>query len=422
VKIAHVIHAFPPESRAGSENYAEALALEQQRRHAVVVFHRVADPSRPEYELRRGRCGRLEVARLNRTFRDLRDFRGTYRSDAVARAFGGFLDQVRPDVVHFHHTTCLSTSCVHEAKRRGIPVVYTLHDFWLLCPRGQLLRRDLSPCASNTRADCVRCMAPQLPAREGAALEEIRLRAEHVLETCSLVDRFVAPTRFLAERYLRFGVPRERLVVSDYGFDLERWRVPRPRAPASRLRAAYLGTWIPSKGVHLLIEAFRGLDPVRASLDVHGYAVPYEGFEDYEGWLRRLAAGAPHIRLRGRYEPEQVPDLLAEADLLVVPSLWYENSPLTVHEAFLAGIPAVVADHGGMRELVEGGGGVGFRPGEVASLRQVLQALADDPSRLERLRASIPPVKGIAENALELERLYLECGASGAEAQPGAPR
>jgi glycosyltransferase involved in cell wall biosynthesis len=445
VRIAHVIHAFPPSSRAGSENYAEALAREQLRRHEVAVFHRVADPARPEYEVSEGRAGDIPVVRVNRTFRDMTSFRDTYRSDAVAAAFGAFLDRFRPDAVHFHHTTCLSTTCVHEAKRRGIRVVYTLHDFWLLCPRGQLVRRDLSLCERHTDADCVRCMAWQLRvrggharvrallarasrlarlrlprelyrrfasrpfAREAEALTEIRERTAHVLETCALVDRFVAPSRFLAERYVEFGVPERSIAVADYGVDLSRWRrpVPAPRRPEDPLRVAYLGTWIPSKGVHVLLEAFRGLDPARAVLDVHGYAVPYEGFDDYEARLQRLAAGAPHVRLRGRYAPDDVPGLLARADVLVVPSIWYENSPLTIHEAFLAGVPVVASDRGGMRELVEHEkSGLTFRLGSAAALRAALERLAGEPGLLDRLRRGIPGVKAIGENAREIEALY----------------
>jgi glycosyltransferase involved in cell wall biosynthesis len=447
VRIAHVIHAFPPFSRAGSENYVEALARAQVGRHEVVVFHRTADGTRPEYEVTEGAYDGIAVVRVNRTFRDLDGFEGTYASEPVAAAFGAFLDREKPELVHFHHTTCLSTTCVGEAARRGIAVIYTLHDFWLLCPRGQLLRRDLSLCTRHQDTDCVRCMAYELPiegghervreldrraarlarlplprelyrrlasrpfAREGAALSRIRERTAHVLEACAAVDRFVSPSQFLKERYVAFGVPGDKITVSDYGFDRARWcdRVRKPRAPGAPLRVAYLGTWIPSKGVHVLLEAFRGIDPGRAMLDVHGYAAPYAGFDDYEGHLKALAGGCPQIRLRGPYEPDDVPAILAPVDLLVVPSIWYENSPLTIHEAFLAGVPVLVSGHGGMAELVEDGvNGLTFRPSDPRSLRARLEALLDDPRRLEQLRAARPAVKDIEANARELEEIYRE--------------
>jgi len=446
LKIAHVIHAFPPDSWAGSENYAAALAREQQRGgDEVVVFHRVSDPQRAEYETSSGEAAGVPVVRLNRTFADATGFRHTYRNDRVAERFGAFLERERPELVHFHHVTCLSTSCVHEARRRRIPVVYTLHDFWLLCPRGQLLRRDLSLCDRHTRADCVRCMAYQVQirgghaqarqllaraerltglrvprglarrlasrpfAREDAALEEIAAREQEVREMCAEVSHFIAPSRFLAQRYIEFGIPAERISVSDYGFDVEALRAAARSAPdpASPLRVAYIGTWIPSKGVHVLIEAFREIDARDATLEIHGYAVPYDGFDDYEGHLRRLAGGAASIRFRGAYEPRQTKALLEEADVVVVPSIWYENSPLTIHEAFLAGVPVIASRQGGMQELVEHGrSGLTFRPGDAQSLREALERLIRDRGLLAQLRSGIPPVKPIERDAAEIRSIY----------------
>jgi glycosyltransferase involved in cell wall biosynthesis len=449
LRIVHALHAFPPFSRAGSENYVEALAQAQRQRHEVIVFHRVSDPAQPEYAVREDEYRGIPVVRVNRTFRDLASFRDTYRSDAVAAAFGAFLDRARPDVVHFHHVTCLSTTCVGEARRRGVGVVFTLHDFWLLCPRGQRLRRDLSLCERHDEADCVRCMAHQLPIRGGhprllaldwraawiarwplpgglrrrlavrpfaseeAARAAIAARTDHVRAICAEVDRFVSPSRFLRDRFVAWGLPAERIAVIDNGF-VHAPRVARSTADAPadrRLRAVYLGTWIPSKGVHLLVEAFRRLPPDRAVLDVHGYAAPYDGFPDYEQHLRRLAGGAAHVRFHGAYGPEDVSRILATADVLVVPSLWWENSPLTIHEAFLAGVPVVAAGHGGMAEFVQDGlNGLTFQPGNAVSLRGVLRRLVDDRTLLQRLAHGPMQVSEMGAHAQELEALYAEIG------------
>jgi glycosyltransferase involved in cell wall biosynthesis len=452
VKIVQVIHAFPPYSRAGSENYLEALAIELKRRHELTVFHRIADPELSEYEITEGYSGGIPVVKLNRCFSDLDDFSGTYRSEAASAAFAAFLDREAPDVVHFHHLTCLSTTSVSEAKQRGIPVVCTLHDFWILCPRSQLVRRDQSLCERHTSTDCVNCMAGQLRIRggyararslwkrsqkltrlrlpmprrllgklaarpfsnESDALEQIRAREAHMLEICSEVDRFISPSRFLRDLFVDFGLPESKIVVSDNGFDLSHWSNPpqRVRKAGDRLRVAYIGTWIPTKGVHILVEAFRALDPKQAVLDIHGYAVPYEGVDDYDEELRSLAGGATHIRFGKAYRPEELPMLLAEADVLVIPSTWYENSPLTVHEAFLAGLPVVAAGHGGMAEfVVHEQNGLHFEPGNAVSLRAALQRLIDDEALLARLAPSASRVKSIEENARELENCYRELGA-----------
>jgi glycosyltransferase involved in cell wall biosynthesis len=161
--------------------------------------------------------------------------------------------------------------------------------------------------------------------------------------------------------------------------------------------------------VHVLVEAVRELDPEAVVLDLHGYAPPYDGFEDYAGHLRRLAGGAKHVRFHGAYAPEDVPTLLAQVDVLVVPSIWYENSPLTLHEARLAGVPVVASAHGGLLELVEHEvDGLLFQPGSPAALRSALERLAGDRALLERLRSSSRDVEDIRDHARGLERVYAE--------------
>jgi glycosyltransferase involved in cell wall biosynthesis len=446
VKIAHVIHTFPPYSRAGSENYVDVLVNEQLRNHRVVVFHRIADPDKPEYEVGSGSHGAIPVATINRTFCDMTSFRDTYQSESIERAFTTFLKNERPDVVHFHHVTCLSTTCVQAARELGIPVVFTLHDFWLLCPRGQLVRRDQSLCESHTDRDCVCCMAAQLrikgghartrklwkrieklaPLRlpkvmyqslasrpfkdEDEALEQIRHRTQDVHSMFEHVNRFISPSRFLGDRFVDFGIDPSKIDILEYGYDLRRANSDaRPtRSPGDGpVRVAYLGTWIPTKGVHVLIEAFAGIEPSQAILDVYGYAPGYEGHEDYESRLRSLAGDATNIRFRGAYTPNHVPEMLAEAEVLVTPSIWYENSPLTIHEAFMAGTVVVTSDHGGLRELVNHEvNGLTFQPGSAALLRAALLRLALDRQLLARLAAQRTPVMSIEEHAAALDRVY----------------
>jgi glycosyltransferase involved in cell wall biosynthesis len=159
------------------------------------------------------------------------------------------------------------------------------------------------------------------------------------------------------------------------------------------------------------VEAVREIDPGAAVLDVHGYAPPYDGFEDYAGHLRRLAGGAQHVRFHGAYAPEDVPAILAQADVLVVPSTWYENSPLTLHEARIAGVPVVASAHGGLLELVEHEvDGLVFQPGSAAALRAALERLAGNRALLERLRASSRGVEDIRDHARGLEALYAKEG------------
>ena len=162
MRIVQVMHGFPPYNMAGSEVYTYNLSKELSKTDEVFVFHRIADPEREEYEVSSGTYDGLNICRINNTFKYCDSFEKTYRNNLIAEKFGSFLDEVNPDIAHFGHVTDLSTSLIKEAKKRNIPVIFTLHDFWLFCQLGQLLKRDLSLCDGPEDSECARCLAPQL--------------------------------------------------------------------------------------------------------------------------------------------------------------------------------------------------------------------------------------------------------------------
>lgn len=447
LRIVQAIHTFPPVSQAGSEIYTFNLAKELARQHHVTVFYRIADQNREEYELQRGVHDGVDVCTVNNTFRNFRTFEDTYRNEAIAKRFGELLDEIKPDIVHFQHLTCLSTTCVQQAKQRNIPVVYTLHDYWLICPRGQFVRRDLSLSEKPENVRCVQCMAYQLDIEGGAAkvaeysgklspnlsasqslsemvrrklsqssahtffagqtkaIGQIQERTRHIKEMCSLVDLFIAPSRFLMEKYKDFGIPEEKAIYSDYGFD-DSLFANFTNTPSEKIRFGYIGTLIPTKGVHTLIEAFNQIDDPRAELVIWGKDVGYEGVPDYGTYLEGLVRN-PKIRFGGEYDNKKIAEVLAGIDVLVVPSLWYENSPLTIHEAFMAKIPLIVSGIGGMAELVQDGvDGLHFQMGNVKDLAAKMNSILEHPSRIAELSSRAPKVKTIQEDAGDILTIY----------------
>jgi glycosyltransferase involved in cell wall biosynthesis len=220
------------------------------------------------------------------------------------------------------------------------------------------------------------------------------------------VDLFLAPSHFLRETFLRVGLPAEKIRYSDNGMNLKLF-AGFQRTPSDRLRFGFTGILIPSKGVHVLVEAFNGIDPAQASLHIWGMDLPYDGYEHYGQELRQRATN-PSIHFMGPYANTDVARVLAEIDVLVVPSIWYENSPLTIHEAFLSRTPVIATDLGGMAEYVQHSvNGLLFAPRGVADLRAKMQQVLDDPLLLDRLRQGIGTFKSIEENAAELEEIYI---------------
>lgn len=464
MRILFVSHDFLPNHPSGTEIYTWQLGVRlMERGHEVHLFTTEKDVSRPHLRLDRRVFDGLQVHELvNNLFYG--DFRETWDFPPAQAAFGRLLDELRPDVVHVMHLMYLSVGCVEEAAQRGIPVFFTLHDYWLQCARfGQRIHYDGSICHTIDFARCGGCLAnfkfaqtplqrrmarvlagvravsgldlarplrraaarlerpapaATAPADEGAARAMARAVEEREQglrrRLVPRVARFFAPSRFLRERFLEWGIPAEKLEHLAYGLDLAPYAGFR-RSSADRVRIAFIGTLAPHKAPHLLLEAWGRLAPelrARGRLTIHG---PKQHHPDYVARLERLAAEVG-AQLAGRLERDDVPRALAETDLLVVPSVWYENSPLTLHEAMATRTPVLVSDLGGMAELVEPGvNGWRFRVGDAADLARHLELVLRDPTRLAALRPSDAGLKDMRTSAAEMEARYQAALARGVE-------
>jgi GT2 family glycosyltransferase len=425
VRILLVHHAWPTESTGGSEIHVAALARRLARDHEVAVLHRSADPARPDHDLRESEDDGLRRFSLNNLHRDVPGFEA-YRDPRAAAAAARVMERVRPEVVHVHHLSGLSTGLVFEARRRAA-VVFTLHDFATVCPLGQLFTLKQQVCPGPSPRRCLACVGAQvaLPAvlassaarstpfaaglvslfaRVGSAGERrIAERLEEMHEVLRAADVLVSPSRFLAERLVALGVPG--IEVLDYGH-APLAPIRRVADPEGRVRFGFVGSAIPSKGVHVLAEAYRLLADPRARLSIHGPFVPYHGDTGYRERVRALLGSEADAILKGAFSHDRIGEILADLDVLVVPSLWEENRPLTVVEARLAGIPVVVSDHGGLAEMVrEAEDGLRFRPGDPHELARVLRRLLDDPALRSRLSAaapSVPTLDALVERLLPL--------------------
>lgn len=420
MRILQAIHDFLPEHCAGSEIYTYHLSRALAARgHDVRLLFTEKRLERPQFEITAGSYEDLPFHEIvyNRHFHDIQDL---YDDARMEQPIGAVLDQVKPDVVHVQSLVYLGLSLIRAARSRGLPLVMTLHEYFLSCPRGGLLLDLEGNLCDPIRPEiCARCIQPYPMERERypdspddpyQELGELRFwaraideRTRRIYAGVAEVDRFVAPSSFLAERLVREGLERSRVTVADYGFPAPEAPprvVPRPGEP---LRLGYLGTLSDYKGVDVLVDAFSRLEPGLATLRICGDP---GWFPEYTGPLMKRAGEIAGLSFVGRLEPTEAPAFLATLDALVVPSIWYENSPLTIHEAFLAGVPVVTSDLGGMAELVASGGGLVFRRGDPADLHRCLCRLLDEPRLLARLGAGIPAVKSVEANAEEMESLY----------------
>lgn len=374
-----------------------------------------------------------------------RSFEDTYRPPLIAERIASVLRATQPDIVHVHNLLNLSFDLPALARRAGARVVATLHDYTLVCASGgqRLHRADQHICRTIDVDRCARCFgespfaaqmtvgttprllqraalavkrrAPGLAARAARALtsaapgarvsgREIDARLAAARRLFDDIDLFVSPSSFLAGEFRALGVPPAKLDISDNGFRLiDRSATRPPRDSDAPLRIGFVGTIVWHKGVHVLLEAVRALPSGKWRLQVFGNEAT---FPDYVASLRDQARDLP-IVFSGAFARETAASVYDQIDVLVVPSIWLENSPLVIHEAFMAGVPVVGARIGGITDLIADGiNGLLYDAGSPPALAQALQSLIDNPAMLRALESRLPAVKSIDDDAGDWDARY----------------
>ncbi len=411
MKILHVVHQFMPERVGGTEIYTLGLSRGLlERGYEVAIFHRV--PGSPGLTqtvwdgvpVYRAAAGHMTPWTV---------FRATFGNRHLERAFSKTLSDFDPDLVHVQHLMGLPASLVSEAWRRRYPLLLTLHDYWFICANAQLLTNyDSTVCAGPALGgvNCGRCALARAEAPYlwplSPALQPLFVRRRRMLRR--ILDHFrwiISPSRFLVQKITEWGAPVERLLNLPNGIDIG-GALPRAgrSQPAGPVRVAYIGGLASQKGVHVLIDAFNGLDR-DATLEIYG---DLGQFPDYVDSLRK-SVQSPRISFGGRLDRVGVWRTLSEIDALVMPSLWYENAPVVIQEARAAGVPVVASDLGAITEwLRDGVDSLLAPPGDVSAWRAALQRLVDEPDLLPRLRANIPAPMTVDGHLGRLESLYAQ--------------
>ena len=434
MKLLYVVHQFFPECFSGTEQYCLAAAREARRQgDEVTVLSLTPDfgHEREPLHVYEQPYEGLRVIRL-RPWGGFHpnDVRRDYENPIIAARFRRLLRQLAPQAVHFFHLRHLGADLIDEARDAGARTVVHLMDYWYLCPRFTLLRADGTLCQGppDGGIGCIPCHYPQLAPWTEPVVREVALAAAQVVQTRSIynsgaarvtallqrkevmlrrlarADVVIAPSRFLAGLFEANGFPAQRITVVPYG--LEPGRVVRAavRRPRSPLRLGFCGVFSPWKAPHLAVDAVRAV-PGALRLSVHGrYEEPM--FAAYIAAMRDRAAGDPRISFPGPYDQSGLSQVMADLDLLIVPSTWYENTPFVILEALEAGVPVLAANLGGMAELVdEGRNGFTFAAGSAEALAAVLRRCLADPQLLARLEPR--PAGTIADNYARFRAAYV---------------
>ena len=410
MRILQVVHQFPPMRVGGTEIYTESLAQELGRRgHDVLVFYPEENATPGEEE--EAACGfRVHRVLYPPAGSPLRLFLLSFRNPFVERSFAHLIERERPDIVHFQHLKGLSARLVPLVKTYGLPTVYSLHDYWLFCANAQLITSGARLCQGPILwLNCAQCAATRIQAPYLVLAAPIiaclfYYRARLLRKAVHSIDTFLAPTAFVRDIFVKKGIPEDKIRQMELGIHLFEGGLLERKEDGS-LRISYIGNLAWQKGVHILIQAFSRLDQDRAVLNIYGGE---DTFPRYTQELHRLAR-SPSIRFMGALPRERLWLALAETDILVIPSLWYETFSLVALEAFAAGVPVIASRLGALEERIHHGqDGLLFRPGDPDDLARYLQLLMNEPTVLERLRRNVRPPKPITRLAGEMEALYQE--------------
>ena len=422
MRIVLAVHHFPPRRASGAELRAYRLAcwlVQAGHEVQVVCIEGTEDLAQGKglgcvEEMYDG----ISVQRLSFDLKSWPDpIYWAFDNPFLYQHFEPLLARTKPDLLHLVSGYLMGIAPLRAAQKLGIPSVVTLTDFWFLCPTIQLLRGDDSLCWGPESAECTRCwlnrwrpfhwLELHAPAclcpvaawlRKGVAIPgDLRAKMQAFLERqrqlCLALNRvsaIICVTQFLADVHIANGVSSELFHVIPYwqGEDAQLAHCAGSPERQGPIHFAYLGSVSPYKGVKVLLRAFRRLGSGSgARLTIFGPVYPPSFLRE----LERLSAQNGPIRLAGRYEHDELGSILADVDVVVVPSLWHENAPRTLIEAFQHTKPVIASNVGGIAALVRDGvNGLLFERGNSEALAHQMRRIIDEPSLLASLRANIP--------------------------------
>jgi glycosyltransferase involved in cell wall biosynthesis len=324
----------------------------------------------------------------------------------LREALTRYLGHVRPDVVHLHHVLGLGLETLYVV-RRALPdaaIVVTFHEYLSIClNHGQMVKaHDNRLCTRASPADCAMCMSGHGPA-------QVFKRELFVKNHLGLADAYVSPSRFLIDRYVAWGLPRAKFHFIENGLDAA--EPAAPRSGGRRARFGFFGQISAFKGLHVLLDAVGRVPDAAwgedAALCIFGGNLEQQP----EAFRARFAAlldrAGRRARFYGSYAAADLPALMREVDWVVVPSIWWENSPLVIQEAFAHGRPVICSDAGGMAEKVRDGvDGLQFRIGSAEALADRLTEALTEPDLWQRLHDARPTPPDVATAAAQHHALY----------------
>jgi glycosyltransferase involved in cell wall biosynthesis len=444
MRVVLTTHRFLPSFYAGTEILTYETAKELKRRgHHVEIWtgfpaDRLTAIDRPitnyEYD-----GLPVHVYNHNNQISALRKkvIRSEYDNLFFAKHFREYVRKIKPDVVHFFHLSRLSSSPIEICLENNVPTVFTPTDFWMICINSQLRLPDNQLCKGpdDLSTNCIYHVASQsngigryagkLPchlltfliwgARHtwwpdkwySPLLRDLADRKIMLCQRMNVLNRVIAPTRVMKDLLIQNGMKPNNVLHIPYGINLEQFKKNLPKKRESILRVGFIGTLSEHKGAHVLLEAVKLL-PIDFPISVKVYG-RLDDYPEYVAKLKAINDGDRRIEFCGHFDKNEIGRVFSTLDVLVVPSIWYENTPLVIYSAHASGTPVIGSNLGGISEVVHHEeNGLLFEKGDTKGLSVLLNRVAQDRSLLQNLAGNITYPKSIQDYVDELEGVYRE--------------
>lgn len=440
MRILLAVHQFMPEFRAGTETLTFRTAQELQRRgHSVyVLVGGKYDPALPS--LHRYNWVDLPVIRLNvqgPTPILCGGLGQTYRRPDLELLLRQVLAEVKPDVVHLFHLRRLTLTLVDLLQTSSIQTVLSITDYWFGCFTGQMQYPTDQPCAGPDpdSSNCLRHLSSRvhpllgyIPSRfwrflmralaaigfvgPSASLRQLAQRPTAMMTAYASIQRVLVPSIELFNTFHSLGFELSRTRICPYGIDVTGLEGLPPRMPwrgstERPLKIAFVGTFNHAKGAHVLLDAVAHVH-YKDSLSVQLFGSMDE-HPAYSKRLKSMASRLSNVSFAGVFSPDDVYSVLSQVDLLIVPSLWRENSPLILLQAMAVGLPVLASDVSGMSSHIRPGiNGELFEPGNSKALAALLDHLIAKPEQLTAMTGSLLKPTTIRDYVDQVESVYHE--------------
>jgi glycosyltransferase involved in cell wall biosynthesis len=399
-----LVHQFYPEYYTGTEKFILNMASMMQKlgnKTKVMTYcfyeNSFFDEQRGNILLKEYTYKGLPVLAL-RHRKIPEDIHSALDNQELTQIAGEILAKEKPDIAHVGHPMRIG-ELIKAAALRSIPYLLTLTDFFLICPKYILSSSKGSLCAGPEGAKACFNLCPELPQ------VFLTQRLEAARDILMNAKRVISPSYFLASIFKKEYEDLDVKVIN-HGLSYSKIRENRKTyKKGDRLVFCYAGSLTRHKGIHVVIDAFKKINSDNIVLKIYG-----SGPDDfYVNKLREMAGKDKRIEFCGIFSEDEFSDVFSTFDIVIIPSLWYENYPLVLHEALACNIPVVASNVGGMAEKIEDGmNGYLFKIGNATHLKKVLKNIVDNPERINDLKRNIKGfmVPTVEQEAYAYEREY----------------